>query len=93
MMAPRPAATSISGENLVIDVPQNAGSLTATVWDRFGNRVELLSERNPGAGRRSIRWNPDDPRLAQLLGNAGILRIAMDDTVESHLVRIGRVQF
>jgi hypothetical protein len=27
--------------------------------------------------------------LAQLLGNAGILRVAMDQTVESHLVRIG----
>jgi hypothetical protein len=55
--------------------------------------MELLSERNPGAGQRSIGWNPDDPRLAQLLGNAGILRVAVDDTVESHLVRIGSVQF
>ncbi len=88
-MAARPAATSISGENLVIAVPPNTASLTGTVWDRFGNHVQLLSEQNPGAGQRSIRWNPDDPRLAQMLGNAGILRVAMDQTVESHLVRIG----
>jgi hypothetical protein len=62
-----PAIVSPGGEEMVIDVPQNARSLSASVWDRFGNRVELLSESKPRPGPRTIRWNPKDPDVAHLL--------------------------
>jgi photosystem II stability/assembly factor-like uncharacterized protein len=84
-----PILSSLAGENLAIDVPQNAGSLTVTVWDRFGNKMDLLSEQRPRAGSRTVRWDPGHADAAHLLGNAGILRVAIDDAVESHLVRIG----
>jgi photosystem II stability/assembly factor-like uncharacterized protein len=87
-----PAILSAGREDVVIDIPQNAHSLSATVWDRFGNRVELLSERMPSPGLRTIRWTPGHPVATHLLGNTGVLRVAVDDFVESRLVALGHVE-
>jgi hypothetical protein len=87
-----PAIVSPGGEEMVIDVPQNARSLSASVWDRFGNRVELLSESKLRPGPRTIRWNPKDPDVAHLLGNTGVFRAAVDDFVESRLVALGQTE-
>jgi photosystem II stability/assembly factor-like uncharacterized protein len=78
-----------TGEQFVIEVPRNARSLSATVWDRFGSRVELLSETAPTPGTRTIRWNPDAPGAGNMLGNTGVLRVVIDDVVESHLIALG----
>jgi hypothetical protein len=87
-----PAILSAGRKDVVIDIPQNAHSLSATVWDRFGNRVELLSERMPSPGLRTIRWTPGHPVATHLLGNTGVLRVAVDDFVESRLVALGHVE-
>jgi hypothetical protein len=87
-MAARETLTSISGENVVINVPPQTASLTVTVWDRFGNAANLLSEQNPNRGTRILHLPSGDPRLGELLGNAGILRVTLDEEAESHLVKL-----
>jgi hypothetical protein len=89
---PHSAVVSPDGEDMVIDVPQNARSLSASVWDRFGNRVELLSETRPSSGPRTVRWTPEDPLAAHLLGSTGVFRVAVDDFVESRLVALSRIE-
>jgi photosystem II stability/assembly factor-like uncharacterized protein len=89
---PHSAVVSPDGEDMVIDVPQNARSLSASVWDRFGNRVELLSETRPSPGPRTIRWTPEGPLAAHLLGSTGVFRVAVDDFVESRLVALSRIE-
>jgi photosystem II stability/assembly factor-like uncharacterized protein len=83
-----PLVVSAGPTDIVVDVPEGAGVLRANVWDRFGNHLELVTQERPAAGQRTIRWNPADAAAAQLLGNAGILRVAVDDRVESHLVAL-----
>jgi photosystem II stability/assembly factor-like uncharacterized protein len=78
-----------SGPNEVaISVPEGAGSLRVTVWDRFGNQLDLVAEEKPAAGDRVIRFDPDDPAAGRLLGSGGILRVTIDDQVESRLISL-----
>jgi photosystem II stability/assembly factor-like uncharacterized protein len=83
--APPTALASSRGE-LVIDVPQGAGVLRAELWDRFGNHLEVMQQEKPEAGERTIRVDPQAAADAGLIGNAGILRVTIDEHVESQLV-------
>jgi photosystem II stability/assembly factor-like uncharacterized protein len=84
---PAPVAAGAPSD-IVVDVPPGVRILKANVWDRFGTHVELVSEDSPAAGQRTIRWSAGDPTTANLVGNAAILRITVDDHVESHLISL-----
>jgi photosystem II stability/assembly factor-like uncharacterized protein len=74
--------------DVTIDVPPGARALAVTVWDRFGNTLQLAAEQSPRPGPRIIAWNPADPAAAHLLGNAAVLRVVIDDQIESTLVAL-----
>jgi photosystem II stability/assembly factor-like uncharacterized protein len=73
---------------VAIGVPEGAATLRVTVWDRFGNQVELVAEENPAPGERVIRFDPDDASASRLVGSGGILRVAIEDRVESRLISL-----
>ena len=81
-------AVSSGAADVVVDVPQGARSLNVNVWDRFGNHLELVAQERPNAGQRIIHWNPGDAVAAHLLGNTAIIRVAIDDRIESSLVSL-----
>ena len=82
----QPLIVSLSPAELVVAVPAGSSSLRVELWDRFGNRLEIAAEDAPAAGERAIHWTPDDAARADLLGNAAILRVTVDGSVESRLV-------
>jgi photosystem II stability/assembly factor-like uncharacterized protein len=77
------------GEGPVIAVPQGADTLRVEVWDRFGNRLEVMKEQKPEVGERTIQLDPQAVAAAGLLGSSGILRVTIDERVESRLVPLG----
>jgi hypothetical protein len=77
------------GERPVIEVPQGADTLRVEVWDRFGNRLEVMKEQKPEGGERTIQLDPQAVAAAGLLGSSGILRVTIDERVESQLVPLG----
>lgn len=81
-----PLVVSLGSSELVVDVPRDSSALRVELWDRFGNRLEIATEDTPQAGERTIGWTPEEAAAANLLGNAGILRVTVDDRVESRLV-------
>jgi hypothetical protein len=83
--APPTALASSRGE-LVVDVPEGAGVLRAELWDRFGNHLEVMQQDKPEAGERTVRVDPQAAADAGLIGNAGIVRVTIDEHVESQLI-------
>jgi hypothetical protein len=77
------------GAGPVIDVPQGAATLRVQIWDRFGNHLEIMKQEKPGAGERTIQIDPQAVGAAGLLGSSGILRVTIDERVESQLVPLG----
>jgi photosystem II stability/assembly factor-like uncharacterized protein len=84
----QPALLATGFREPVIDVPQGAGALRVDVWDRFGNHLQVMTEDKPKAGERTVRVDPQAAAAAGLLGNTAVLRVTVDDQVESHLIAI-----
>jgi photosystem II stability/assembly factor-like uncharacterized protein len=84
----QPAMLAAGFREPVIDVPQGAGALRVDVWDRFGTHLELVNETNPAAGERKVQVDPQAAAAAGMLGNTAVLRVTVDNQVESHLVSI-----
>lgn len=82
----QPALLTAGRAGPVVDVPKGARSLRVDVWDRFGNHLELLAQEKPKPGQRTVALKPEDASRAGLLGNAGVLRVTIDDRVESQLI-------
>jgi hypothetical protein len=50
--------------------------------------LELVAQERPNPGQRIIRWNPGDAAAGHLLGNTGIIRVAIDNRIETSLVAL-----
>ena len=84
-MMKRSAGTAGAPLN-VVDIPPSTRVLRADVWDRFGNHLEIEHRENPEAGERTIEFDKKAASDAGLIGPAAILRVAVDDRIESQMV-------
>jgi len=76
---------------LPVTVPDSAGHLTVTIWDRFGRHVRrLVDEPRPAAGPRTVDWDATDDAGQPLAGGSFILRVTVDDRSESQIVHVIR---
>ena len=76
--------------DVAVDVPHGARTFSANVWDRIGNHLELVAQDRPNPGPRIIHWNPDDAVAGHLVGNTGVIRVAIDDRIGSSLVALAK---
>jgi subtilisin family serine protease len=73
-----------------VTVPDGARRLVVAVWDRFGEHVlDLVDEEAPASGERTVDWEVDahEARLG-LVGGSYIVRVTVDDTSESRILRV-----
>lgn len=82
----QPALLAAAQGGPVLEVPEGARTMRVDVWDRFGNHLQLLAQDNPEPGVRTLRLKPEDVNNAGLLGNAAVLRVTIDDRVESQMI-------
>ena len=82
----RTAAGTPGAPRNVVDIPRDTRVLRADAWDRFGNHLEIERRENPEAGERTIDVDTKAASDAGLIGPAVILRVTIDDRVESQMV-------
>ena len=74
-----------------LTVPDGATRLIVDVWDRFGEHVRhLVDEPQPAAGPRRVEWDVDDDAGLALGAGSYILRVTIDGSSESRILRVRR---
>jgi len=74
-----------------VTVPDGAAHLTVNIWDRFGEHARhLVDEAEPRAGSRDVQWDVDDDAGQPLDAGSYILRVTVDGTSESQILRVRR---
>jgi photosystem II stability/assembly factor-like uncharacterized protein len=74
---------------LPITVPSGAARLAVDVWDRFGEHVrQLVDERKPPAGPRTLDWDVADDAGQPLAPGGFIVRVTVDGSSESQIVTV-----
>ncbi len=74
-----------------VTVPDGAGQLIVDVWDRFGEHVRhLVDEPQPAPGARALEWTVDDDAGHPRPSGSYILRVTVDGSSESQILRVRR---
>lgn len=74
-----------------LTVPDGASHLTVDIWDRFGEHVRhLVDDAQPPAGSRDVEWEVDDDTGQALDDGSYILRVTVDGSSESQILRVRR---
>lgn len=75
--------------DIALTVPEGAGSLVVSIWDRFGEQVRLLVEEfNPEPGSRTVVWAVDNGAGESLPAGGYILRVTVDGASESQILHV-----
>jgi photosystem II stability/assembly factor-like uncharacterized protein len=74
---------------LPVTVPDDAGHLKVTIWNRFGRAVRrLVDEADPAAGARTIEWDGADDEGQPVGEGQYLLRVGVDGSSESQIVHL-----
>jgi photosystem II stability/assembly factor-like uncharacterized protein len=72
-----------------VTVPAGASHMSIGIWERFGDHVrQLLDERQPAAGSRTVEWDVTDDQGDPLDPGSFIVRVTVDGRPESRIVRV-----